>query len=246
MAAFTIATLAGTIGIVSLCLFGLFLGSGGFELVDMKLELRSALLWDGILCLAFFLQHSGMVRRGFRTWLAGTVPVDYHGAIYTIASGAALLVLSLCWQSTQIGVVVTEGALRWFVQGLFLSCFVGVLWGIRSLKNFDVFGAQAVLARLQYEQPRPARLSIRGPYCWVRHPFYFFGIVAIWACPSLTADRILFNLLFTGWIVLGAKLEERDLVAEFGNAYRAYQNTVPMILPWRVPRAIERTSEAAY
>jgi len=43
------------------------------------------------------------------------------------------------------------------------------------------------------------------------------------------------DVLWTFWIVLGSYLEEKDLVAEFGDKYRAYQKTVPMLLPWRRP-----------
>lgn len=60
-------------------------------------------------------------------------------------------------------------------------------------------------------------------------------LVLIWSTPNLTADRLLFNLLWSIWIVFGARLEEKDLVAEFGESYRYYQETVPMLLPWRGP-----------
>jgi protein-S-isoprenylcysteine O-methyltransferase Ste14 len=36
-------------------------------------------------------------------------------------------------------------------------------------------------------------------------------------------------------MVVGTVLEERDLVAAFGDAYREYQRKVPMLIPCRVP-----------
>lgn len=72
---------------------------------------------------------------------------------------------------------------------------------------------------------------VRGLYRWVRHPLYLFMILMIWSCPDLTSDRLLFNGLWTVWIVIGSILEERDLVSEFGNAYREYQRKVPMLIP---------------
>lgn len=51
--------------------------------------------------------------------------------------------------------------------------------------------------------------------------------------PATCSDRLLFNVLWTSWIVLGSYPEERNLVAEFGERYQAYQQTVPMLLPWR-------------
>ena len=73
---------------------------------------------------------------------------------------------------------------------------------------------------------------------WVRHPFYACILVFLWSCPDLTADRLVFNVLWTAWIVVGTLLEERDLLAEFGDAYAAYRRQVPMLVPWRGPVAL--------
>ena len=73
----------------------------------------------------------------------------------------------------------------------------------------------------------------------LRHPLYFFVLLLIWSCPDLTVDRLLFNVLWTAWIFVGTCLEERDLVAEFGDAYRRYQESVPMLIPWRRPGDIK-------
>jgi hypothetical protein len=54
-----------------------------------------------------------------------------------------------------------------------------------------------------------------------------------WTSPEVTADGLLLSLMWTIWIWVGATLEERDLIAEFGEAYRAYQRQVPMLIPWR-------------
>ena len=78
-------------------------------------------------------------------------------------------------------------------------------------------------------------LVVQGAYRWVRHPLYFVALLMIWSYPVLTVDRLLFNMLWTAWIVVGAVLEERDLTADFGNDYRKYQRNVPMLLPTRMP-----------
>jgi protein-S-isoprenylcysteine O-methyltransferase Ste14 len=62
-------------------------------------------------------------------------------------------------------------------------------------------------------------------------------ILMIWSCPNLTIDRLLFNVLWTLWIVIGSIFEERDLIAEFGDTYREYQKQVPMLIPrWIWPK----------
>jgi protein-S-isoprenylcysteine O-methyltransferase Ste14 len=79
--------------------------------------------------------------------------------------------------------------------------------------------------------------TVRGPYRWVRHPLYFFCLLMIWSCPDLSLDRLLHNVLWTAWIVVGSVLEERDLVASFGEEYSNYKREVPMLIPWRIPLA---------
>jgi protein-S-isoprenylcysteine O-methyltransferase Ste14 len=120
---------------------------------------------------------------------------------------------------------------RLLLGTILLLSLAGVLWGIRSLGDFDAFGIQRFLSGLRETKLRRPALTIKGPYRVVRHPFYAFAIVALWAAPVLTLDRMVLNVTFTIWIAVGATLEERDLLSEFGEAYRNYQRTVPMFVP---------------
>lgn len=119
------------------------------------------------------------------------------------------------------------------IRGILLLSLAGVLWGIRSLGEFDAFGIRVFLAHVRGQQLRPAKLTIQGPYRLVRHPFYCCAIVALWSSPVLSVDRLVLNSLFTIWIVFGATLEERDLITDFGEDYRVYQRAVPMFIPGR-------------
>jgi protein-S-isoprenylcysteine O-methyltransferase Ste14 len=56
-------------------------------------------------------------------------------------------------------------------------------------------------------------------------------IILFWSAPLLTIDRLLFNTLWTIWVVAATVLEERDLTDDFGEAYRDYQSMVPMLVP---------------
>jgi protein-S-isoprenylcysteine O-methyltransferase Ste14 len=220
------------IGTVSLLGLALFLFIGPFALIDLDLEPVTILVFDGLLCLGFFLQHSGMIRKSFRNKLVKVVPEHYYGAFYTLTSSVALLVLLVCWQQSPQTVVSLQGGLRLLTRLVFFAGIAGFIWGVRSLAHFDAFGLKPIRARLRGSEVRAVPLAIRGPYRWVRHPLYFFALLLIWAFPELTLDRLLFNVLMTGWIVIGTYLEERDLVDEFGESYLEYQRTVPMLIPW--------------
>ncbi len=220
----------------SLALFGVFLYAGSFELVPLGLATGAALTLDTVLSLAFFAQHSGMVRKSFREGVLAALPAPYRPALYAVASGIVLLVTLAFWQRSDIVIYSAQETARWILRGIFAAGVIGLLWGLHTLKHLDALGMHALLRHLAGKETRTLPLAIRGPYRWVRHPLYFLMLVLIWACPDITLDRLLFGVLWSAWIVIGARLEERDLADEFGADYRAYQKAVPMLIPWHTPR----------
>ncbi len=229
----SLVVLAYLLGGGSLLLFGWFVFFGAIPLWRSEFSDVQVLLWDGALSLLFFLQHSGMVRRPFRAWLARFVPEALHAAVYAIASGLVLAGVVLLWQPTATVIVEIGGFWRWLLRGVALLGVAGVLWGVLAFRDFDPFGRQPIRAALAgCRNPVPV-FVLRGPYRWVRHPLYFFTLVMFWAMPDFSLDRLLFNVAWSAWIVLGAHLEERDLGADFGEEYLQYQKAVPMLLPWK-------------
>jgi protein-S-isoprenylcysteine O-methyltransferase Ste14 len=56
----------------------------------------------------------------------------------------------------------------------------------------------------------------------------------------MTVGHLLFSVLTTAYVVIGALLEERDLVELFGDQYRHYRQKVPMLVPfWPKPPGAE-------
>lgn len=240
---FFVVALAWLLGAGSLLLFGFFLWTNSLQLVDMRLATPALIAWDAGLCLLFFLQHSVLIRRSVRDSLMRYVPEYCHRVVYTITSGIALIALVLMWQRSSTVFYAFHGAGRLSARVILLLAIAGFFWGIRSLQKFDAFGIDAFLAHVRgTELPAPP-LTAAGPYRYVRHPFYAFALLALWATPVLSVDRLLLNALFTGWIVLGASLEERDLLAEFGESYGTYRRSVPMFVP-RLSLARSRRANA--
>lgn len=210
----------------------IFLLWGPVMALNLDIGFSGRLLLDTCLCLLFFTQHSLMVRRRFRVWLARRVRADFHGALYAALSGAGLLLLTGLWQPVGVDLWRPEGPLRWLLLALFFLSGMGAWWGYRSLGRFDALGVQAALRAMSGSKPlKSARFMVRGPYRWVRHPLYLFSLIIIWTGPVFSLDRLLHNGLWSIWIIIGAIMEERDLVDCFGDAYRRYQQTVPMLLP---------------
>jgi len=239
-AAYLFAGLTALVGIVSLIIFVRFLSATQLGVFELGMSPVAALVWDTLLCLVFFVQHSGMVRRSFRRWSERWMPGCLHGVLYTFTSAAALVLLCVLWQPLDATPPIPDAPIRAVLRGFSLLAVLGFLWAIVSLGGFDAFGTGDFLARVRRREPPQPRLAVRGPYRWVRHPFYSMAIVLLWASPAVSKDRLLLNALFTVWIVLGARWEERDLVSAYGDAYRLHQREVPMLIPWRLPKAALR------
>ncbi len=238
------------VGWASLILTMIFIYWGPLHLVSLRLGETSVLLLNTLLSLGFFVQHSGMVRRSFRHCSRQFIKEKYQGALYTISSGVLLILIVVCWQQSCYVLASVQGGLRWLLRGAFYLSLSGILWALWSLGKFDAFGLDPLRNPARGETAAQSRLLVRGPYRWVRHPLYFFCLLMIWSFPDLTADRLLFNILWTAWIVFGSVLEERDLVNSFGEEYRQYQRQVPMLFPTRIrpahreaPALLRRVSE---
>jgi protein-S-isoprenylcysteine O-methyltransferase Ste14 len=63
-------------------------------------------------------------------------------------------------------------------------------------------------------------------------------LTGLWCAPMMSASHLLLSSLFTAYILIGVRHEERDLVRVFGDEYRNYQARVPRLLP--LPRLVRR------
>ena len=222
---------------------GLFVWDARPTFVPLSWPPRAALAWDAFLSLVFFVQHSGMVRRPFRARLARVLPARYDGAFYAITSGLTLLLVVCLWQRVNIPVFRLEGVARWFaVAGSLIATALLVVSGYAVRRTLDLLGLRPIRAHLRGASPRSTPFFVAGPYRWVRHPLYACILALLWVRPEMMADGLLLSILWSGWIVVGTLLEERDLVADFGDVYRRYQRSVPMLVPWRGPVTVSTSS----
>jgi protein-S-isoprenylcysteine O-methyltransferase Ste14 len=197
------------------------------------------LLWNAGLSGAFFLQHSGMIRRQFRAHMEGVLPERYQGAFYSIVSGIVLTLVALTWQHSGHYAYRLQGPMFWLILGGAGLALVVLAWTGLALRSFDLLGLEPIRAHIKGSRYQSSLFVVRGPYRWVRHPTYLSILMLFWCTPVLSYDRLLFNVLWTGWIVVGTMLEEKDLIAQFGDAYQNYQRRVPMLIPRLSPTTPE-------
>jgi protein-S-isoprenylcysteine O-methyltransferase Ste14 len=229
-------------GILSyLFFFGVFLYGIGFIggfLTPTSLDgvptssLGRALTADLSLLAAFALQHSGMARPAFKAWWKRYVPEAAERSTYVLLSSIALAALYVYWQPIG-GVVwsVTDGAARDVVIGVYLFGWLLLLYTTFLIDHFDLFGLKQVWRRLANKTYRAPVFRTPSLYKLVRHPLYIGWLTIFWAAPTMTVAHLIFALATTAYILIAIQLEERDLVAAFGNVYVDYRARTPMLIP---------------
>lgn len=197
-----------------------------------------ALSIDLALLALFAVQHSVMARPGFKRWWTRFVPPQLERSTFVLASSLALVLLFWQWRPLPMRIWDVGGdAARWALYALSASGWLLVLVSTFLINHFDLFGLRQVWFHAHGRGPGPhGPFVTRAFYRVVRHPIMLGFLVAFWATPTMSAGHLVFALMTTGYILVAVKfLEERDLVAQFGETYRDYQRRVPMLLPWRKP-----------
>ena len=112
-----------------------------------------------------------------------------------------------------------------------LGQFTGVAIIVLGILQTDLWHFVGLRQIMAQENQRSSKMITSGLYGWVRHPLYTGGLLLIWLMPVMTINFLTLFILLTIYLIVGAKSEEERLIHEFGDDYREYQKTVPMLLP---------------
>ena len=194
----------------------------------------------------FAVQHSVMARPAFKRLWTRLIPHPIERATYVWLSNA--VVILLMWQWRPIDALVWD-AKQPFVRGtlwlLFAAGWLSVPLVTLLINHFDLFGTRQVW--LFWQNKPYTNLPFRTPavYAHVRHPLYLGWGLAFWAIPTMSVGHLLFAASLTAYMVLASVVEERDLVAHFGQQYREYQENVGRFVPWVAHGAFFRRRRSA-
>jgi len=94
--------------------------------------------------------------------------------------------------------------------------------GAQHLADDRVLDVVGLVDPLELAGIRPATarnpLQVTGPYRWVRHPVYLGWLLALFAAAHMTADRLAFAIISTGYLLVAIPWEEQSLLRAFGEA----------------------------
>lgn len=197
-----------------------------------------AWLADFVLVALFGLQHSAMARPSFKNRLLRHVPAHLERSTYLLATALVLGMLIAFWEPVPGHVWQVEGRLP---AGILTGIALGG-WGLVLLTTFlishtDLFGLRQIYLAAKGLPYTPVEFRTPALYGRVRHPMQFGVLIGLWFTPQMTASHLLLASGMTAYVLIGLYYEERDLVRQFGERYRAYQRSTPKLIPLRWTRA---------
>jgi len=206
-------------------------------------------IWLALAWLLYFFLHSLFAATTVKRRVAAALPqlAGHYRLAFNLVSLLLLLPLAALIEAG-------DGAPLWHWQGsaahVALALRVAaVLAFVASLRSYDLS------VFLGWRQLRPPgqgdgeALRISDMHRFVRHPWYFLLLVLLWT-GEMSAPMLESALLITGYLVVGAWLEERKLLGEYGTAYAEYRASVGGLLPlpWKIlsrQRAAELQTRAS-
>lgn len=162
--------------------------------------------------------------------------VSWYRFFYNIFSLITLIVPLYC-----MSVIESEPVFRW--EGvmqlprvtLLLLAFILFKGGSRrydlgfflGIKQFKAGKTNTLLSDKEM-------FGATGVFGLVRHPWYAGSLLLLWSGLTVyTAAAIVTATILSIYLVMGTFLEERKILAEYGDRYRNYQKDVSMLFPWK-------------
>jgi len=199
-----------------------------------------------VLCWVFyFALHSIAASLTMKRRIASLFPalMPYYRLIFNIS--ATLLLLPILWLTYRNpGPVLWrwQGIAAWLANGLALGAILGFLTTLRSYDMQEFLGLRQLRFHVRRIEDQE-HFNLSPFHRFVRHPWYFFGLVIIWT-RDMNAAMLVSGTMITLYFIAGARLEEMKLLVYHGDTYRRYMARVPGLipLPWKSLTAEEAES----
>jgi ubiquinone biosynthesis O-methyltransferase len=154
---------------------------------------------------------------------------------YAIVASIQVLLLFALWTPSGVIWWRAEGAMLWFLGGLYLASWLLLLkaiWDAGIALQTGFLGWWAVANR---RAPVFPPMPTTGLFRIVRQPIYVAFALTLWTVPTWTPDQLALALVLTAYCLIGPLLKERRFRLRFGQNFLAYADKVPYWAPWPRP-----------
>lgn len=185
---------------------------------------------------AYFALHSWWASLSLKNTIARRWPgvVPAYRLVYNLLA-LVLLIPAVLWIRLCPGDVIWAwtGAAWWLAQGLALLAVAGFFITLRDYDGAEFLGLRQWRDRESRVEDLE-RFRISPFHRFVRHPWYFLGLVLVWT-RDMPAAWLVSAIAVTLYFFIGSRFEERKLLVYHGELYREYRRHVPALipLPWR-------------
>jgi protein-S-isoprenylcysteine O-methyltransferase Ste14 len=153
----------------------------------------------------------------------------YYRLFYTLL--AFLFLAGLIYFQFKVPTIKFYGNNIFMLVAGFVLGFCGLALMLICIKKYfmSLSGLRSLVHETAYNS-----LLITGIHRYVRHPLYLGTFAFIWGSfvirPYLSV--LIANIIITVYTLIGIKLEEDKLIAEYGESYNQYRKNVSRLLPF--------------
>lgn len=156
---------------------------------------------------------------------AGASEPRSYRLIYNLASTVTIIWVMSAWRNSPV---------LYYAPGIYslILYLAQVLIAAMLFIALKQTGAAEFLGLRQLRsESQSCRLTSNGWYGIVRHPLYLLSLLFMILNPVMTAQWLLFTILTFVYFIIGAMIEEKRLLLQFGEQYEEYCRQVPFLIP---------------
>ena len=193
---------------------------------------KMKLIVFGIGLVLYYSIHSLLANKTVKSFfIKNFIAEKYYRIFFNAFAIISLLGILFFYKKTPRHLLFHETTLNFIGIGL---AIIGGIFLVIALSQYSLMEFSG-LQQLKNKSPLEINeLKISGFNSIVRHPLYFATLCLMWGYFLYTpTDLFLVTATISSlYLYFGTKLEEQKLIEEFGEAYKAYQAKVKMLIPY--------------
>ncbi|MFA6015394.1 MAG: hypothetical protein WC742_10030 [Gallionellaceae bacterium] len=190
------------------------------------------IVWLTFCWIGYFVLHSALASLVVKRRIATAWPslMPYYRIIFNML--ALLLILPIVWLTYHDSATMVwrwQESAAWLANGLALAAIIGFWLSLKSYDMQEFLGLRQLQFHVRKVEDQEC-FHLSPFHRFVRHPWYFFGLVLIWT-RDMSVTTLLSSVFITLYFIVGSRLEEKKLLVYHGDTYRRYMQRVPGLLP---------------
>lgn len=187
-----------------------------------------AALW-----LAYYFLHSLLASLPAKNCFENLLPRYFKYYRLTFNFQSIVFFMLIFWYQKQLPAKWIFIAPTWLAPVGWIIVSIGIVLGYVGFRNYSFAEFSGYLQAREGDHYKEI-LKISGLNKYVRHPLYFASFVILigWFLQWPGNKNLVFVSISLVYLFVGAWLEEKRLVREFGDQYIKYQKEVKMMIPF--------------